>query len=155
MAAPSAFVLFAENLNILSMTDLAGTTVKAALVSSAWTPDADEAGNDLWSHVSTNEIANGNGYTTGGATIANDVVTAIANGYKYSSDNISFTASGGAIPAWRYMVFYVSATLWGKTNPLIGYILGDSAPADVPATSAPNVTGMNCPAAGWFTVTKA
>jgi hypothetical protein len=154
MAAPSAVKMYAENLSILSLTDLAAATVKFALVTSSYTPDDDESGDDLWSHVSANEIANGNGYTTGGATVANDLVTAITNGYKYSSDNVLWTASGTGIPAWRYAVMYILGTQWTKVNPLICYFIGDSAPANIPLTAAGNPLQLNCPAAGWFTVVK-
>ena len=153
--AASAITIYAANLNHLNAYDLLGATVKLALVSSAYTPDASSTGNKLWSSVSANEIANGNGYITGGATLATKVVTAITNGFKFSCDNVSWTASGGAIPAWRYGVFYVAGTLWGMTNPLIGYFLGDSSPADTPATSDGSPLTIQAPASGWFTSTKA
>lgn len=156
MAAPSQTFLFAENLNILDFADLAAATIKAALVTSAWTPDADESGNDLWADISANEIANGNGYTTGGVTLANKSLATIANGYRWTSDPITWTASGSGIPAHRYVVFYASGSLWGKTNPLLFYFLGDSAPADVPLTAAGNPLQYSPHATnGWITHTKA
>lgn len=148
--AAGTFTLYSANKDDLRINDLTGATIKMALVSSAYTPSAGEAGHALWSDVSTNEIANGNGYTTGGATLSAPTATAITNGWKFSSGNASWTASGGNIPAWRYAVLYVSGTLWGKTNPIVGYVLGDSTPADVPATSSGNTLTINCPAAGWF-----
>jgi len=39
------------------------------------------------------------------------------------------------------------------TNPLIGYFLGDTTPADVPATTVGNPLTINCPANGWFDIT--
>ena len=65
------------------------------------------------------------------------------------------TASGGSIPAWRYGVMYVSGSLWGKTSPVIGYFLGDSTPADVPATTDGNPLTIQVNANGWFGVTQA
>lgn len=151
--AAGTFTLFSANKDDLRMQDLTGATVKLALVTSSYTPDAAATGHDEWADISTNEIANGNGYTTGGATLANDAITAITNGHKYSSDNVTWTASGGAIPAWRYAVLYVSGTLWGKTSPVIGYFLGDSTPADVAATTDGNNLAINCPSGGWFDIT--
>jgi hypothetical protein len=43
----------------------------------------------------------------------------------------------------------------GLTNPLIGYFVGDSTPADVPATTDTNTLTLNCPAGGWFDLTHA
>ncbi len=153
--AAGTFTLYRANLDDLRMQDLVGATVKIALVSSAYTPDATNTGHDEWGDVSANEIANGNGYTTGGATLANDAVSTITNGHKYDSDDPAWTASGGSIPAWRYAVMYVSGSLWGKTSPVIGYFLGDSTPADVPATTDGNPLTIQVSANGWFGVTQA
>lgn len=153
--ASGPFTLFRANLDDLRMQDLLGATVKLALVTSSYTPNAANNGHSLWSDASTNEIANGNGYTTGGATLANDVVSLVTNGHMYDSDDPAWTASGGSIPAWRYAVMYVSGALWGKTNPLIGYFVGDSTPADVPATTSGNPLTVNVNAGGWFDITQA
>jgi len=150
MAAPGQFLFFATNIPAERMADLLTATVKMALVSSAYTPDDDEVGHDTWSDISANEIANGNGYTTGGATLAGKTNTAITLGARFNSNNVSWTASGGNIPAWRYAVMYVVGSLWGMTDPVIGYFVGDSAPADIPATANGNTLQLNCPAAGWF-----
>lgn len=45
---------------------------------------------------------------------------------------------------------YVSGSLWGLTNPLIGSFLGDNAPADIAATTAGNNLTVTAPSAGWF-----
>lgn len=149
----SAVTIFSKNKDILDTGELAGATIKAVLVSSSWTPDASVSGNYLYSDVSANEIANGNGYTTGGATLGSVVSTAISGGYKLASADVVWNATGGNIPAWRYAVFYVSGTFNGKTNPLIGYFTGDTTPADFPATVSGNPLTLTCPANGWFTMT--
>lgn len=151
--ASGSVTLFSKNKDDIRINDLLGATVKVALVSSAWTPDVSVTGNSLWADVSANEIAGGNGYTTGGASLASMVATAITGGYKFSSASPSWTASGGSIPAFRYAVFYVSGTLWGMTNPLVGYFLGDTTPADTPATTSGNSLTINTPAGGWFDLT--
>ena len=46
------------------------------------------------------EVANGNGYTTGGATLANVAVTTVTtNDAKFDADDVTWTASGGPITA--------------------------------------------------------
>lgn len=152
--ASGVFTLYRANLDDLRMQDLVGATIKVALITSAYTPNAANNGHSLWADVSANEIANGNGYTTGGATLANGVVNLVTNGHMYASDNPSWTASGSGIPAWRYAVMYVSGTLWGKTNPLVGYFLGDATPADVPVTTAGNPLAINVNVSGWFDITQ-
>jgi hypothetical protein len=52
------------------------------------------------------EVANANGYTTGGETLANvTVVTATTNGAKFDADDVTWTASGGAIAA-EFAIIY-------------------------------------------------
>ena len=144
--------LFSKNKDDIRINDLVGATIKLALVSSSWTPDTSTTGNSVWADVSANEVS-GNGWTAGGETLASVVATAISGGYKLASASPSKTASGGNIPAFRYCVLRVSGTLWGMTDPLIGYFLGDSTPADVPATTTGNALTINCPANGWFDLT--
>lgn len=153
--AAGAFTLYRANLDDLRMQDLTGATVKLALVAATYTPDASNTGNTLWANVSANEIANGNGYTTGGATLANDTVATMTNGWKYDSDDVTWTATGGSIPAWRYGVMYLSGTVWGMVNPVIGYFVGDATPADVPATTTGNPLTITVNASGWFGLTEA
>lgn len=153
MAAPSAVQFYAKNINVLKLSDLTGATIKMLLTSSAYTPNTTESGHSVLADI-TNELANGNGYTTGGATLSSPAITAITGGYKFSTGNASWTASGAGIPAWRYGVIYVSGTLFGLTSPLLGIFTGDSAPADVPLTASGNTLQINCPANGWFTGTR-
>lgn len=150
--AAGTVTLYSKNKANLRINDLVGAVVKAALVSSSYTPDVATTGNSLWSEVSANEVS-GNGWTAGGETLASLVATAISGGYKFSSASPSKTASGGSIPAFRYVVLYVSGTLWGMTNPLIGYFLGDTTPADIPATTVGNTLTLTVPAGGWFDIT--
>ena len=152
--AAGAFTLYRANIDDLSMADIAAATVKVALVASTYTPDAANNGDDLWADVSANEIANGFGYTTGGFTLTDSVGLA-TNGHYYDSDDPTWTAAGGSIPAWRYGVMYLSGTVAGMVNPLVGYFLGDSTPADVPATTDGNPLTITAPTGGWFTATQA
>ena len=145
-------ILFSKNKDDLRINDLVGATVLLSLVSSAWTPDSTVTGNSVWADMSANEVS-GNGWAAGGEALTSLAATAISGGFKFSSGNVSKTASGGSIPAWRYGVIRVSGSLWGMTNPLVGYFVGDATPADVPATTTGNSLTINCPAAGWFDLT--
>lgn len=151
--AVGQFTLYSANKADLNLNDLLTVTVKLALVGSGYTPDTATDGDGLWADVSANEIANGDGYATGGSALTNEVVTAISGGWKYATDDVVLTASGSGIPAWRYAVLYVSGTLWGMTNPLIGYFLGDATPADIPLTPNGNTLTLGCPTDGWLSVT--
>lgn len=52
------------------------------------------------------EVANANGYTTGGATLANVAVTTVTtNDAKFDADDVTWSASGGAITA-SYGILY-------------------------------------------------
>lgn len=52
------------------------------------------------------EVANGNGYTTGGATLANVAVTTVTtNDAKFDANDVSWTASGSALTA-SYGILY-------------------------------------------------
>lgn len=131
--------------------DLDTNTIMVALVKSTYTPDA--VNHDTWSDVSGDEITNGNGYATGGVALASPVLAAVTRGWKFSTANAIWTASGGAIPAWRYAVFYAAGTVNSVVNPLIGYFVGDATPADIQATPDAGSNTLACPAAGWFAMT--
>lgn len=151
--AAGTFTLYAANLDDLRLQDLVGATVKMSLHTSAYTPSNGTSGHSVSADL-TNELSTGAGYTAGGVTLTAAAVAAITNGWKFSTADASWTAAGGNIPAWRYGVMRVEGTLWGKTNPLIGYFVGDSTPADVPATSDGNPLTITCPASGWFDVAR-
>lgn len=154
MAAPSAFQFYAENLAALKSSDLTAMSIYLLLTTSTYVPDTDNAGHNELADV-TNELPNGNGYTTGGILLTGNAVADFSTtGYKFSTGNALWTASGAGIPAWRNAVMYALGSVWGLTNPLLGYFLGDSAPADVPLTAAGNGLQLNCPANGWFTITR-
>lgn len=109
--------------------DLDTDTLKLALVTSSYTPST---AHDEWADVSTNEVATGSGYTTGGVTLANPVAT---------NDNIDFddVTWTSLTKTFRYAVAYKSGSGGGLTNPLLFYILLDSTPADI-VSSGSNYT---------------
>lgn len=154
MAAPTAFQFYAKNINVEKMTDLSGATINMILVTSTYTPNTTNTGHAVYADI-TNELTTGNGYTAGGMTMGGvSVATFSTTGYKLSTNAATWTASGTGIPAWRYGVLYVVGALWGVTSPLLAYFTGDSTPADVPLTASGNILQINCPANGWFNITR-
>ena len=150
--AAGTFTLYKANIADLRENDLVSANLRLALVTSTYSPsNTTTTGDSLWATPSANEIANGNGYSTGGLALTGTVAANAGNtGWKLSTGNAVWTASGTGIPAWRYMVLYYLGTLWGKVNPILGYALGDSTPADIPLTTSGNTLTINCPATGWF-----
>ena len=71
------------------------------------------------------EIAAGNGYSAGGATLASVTYTETGTNTSIweltSASPVTFTASGGSIAQFRYLVLY-DATQSTPTKPLWGYL---------------------------------
>ena len=87
--------------------DINGTdTIKVALIKSGYTPSPDHT---QYSDVSGQELANSNGYTTGGATVTASVADSDANdNVKVDISDPTWTASSGALggAAARYAAVY-------------------------------------------------
>jgi hypothetical protein len=94
--------------------NLASDTVKIML-----TNTLPVAANSVYGDISANELGNGNGYTTGGATVSLTSSTQSSGTYKYvaSMANPTWTASGSMGP-FRYAVMYDSSA---ATKVLIGW----------------------------------
>ena len=81
--------------------DLSADTIKAVLLTSTYTPDVTDAVlTDL-----SNEVANGNGYTTGGADISRTWTLSTATAKLDAGTDPAWTASGGNF-TFRYVVLY-------------------------------------------------
>ena len=120
-------------------------TVKVILCTSAYTPNQDT---HRYRSSVTNEVANGNGYTTGGQTLAGKTVTydTATNTLKLTADNVSWPSS--TITA-RYAVFFVDTGTAG-TSPLLCYWdFGE----DLASSAGPFNLNMN--AAGLLTLVTA
>lgn len=151
MAAPSALTLFNSFKEYLGdgTFDMNTNTFVATLHTSTFTPNAATmtVSADL-----TNECASANGYTTGGVTFTTPAYAQTAGVAKWSTaNNPSWTGSGAGFVA-RYMVIRANGTLNGRVNPLVGYMLLDSAPADV-SFAVGNTVTVTQNASGWFTLT--
>jgi hypothetical protein len=102
----------------------------------------------------TNELATGFGYTNTGLAVSGQAVTTVTtNDSKFSFTSPVWTASGGSIPVWRYAVLRAVGTLNSLVDPLICYVLGDTTPADIPATTTGNTLTLTVNASGLITFT--
>jgi hypothetical protein len=154
MATPGQVQVYPANAYTFKASDLEVADVRIALVTSSYSPVATASGHDEWADVAAHEIGGGTGYSEGGYPIVAETVgvDAANDGYKFSSGAAIWTASGAGISAWRYAVAYVNGSLWGKTNPLLFYFLGDATPADIPQTAPGNTLQLTCPSDGWFKI---
>lgn len=150
MAAPSAITFFQSFREYLGdgTFDLNTNTFKAQLHTSTFTPNASTMA--VLADV-TNEVANGNGYTTGGVTMTGVAWTRSGATVTFDAADVSWTGATAGFAA-RYLLIYASGTLNGRVNPLVGYMLLDSAPADVSFATGNTVT-VQWNAAGIFTLT--
>lgn len=150
MAAPSAITFFQSFREYLAdgTFDLNTNTFKAQLHTSTFTPNAGTM--SVLADV-TNEVANGNGYTTGGVTMTSVAWTRSGATVTFDAADVSWTGATAGFSA-RYLLIYASGTLNGRVNPLVGYMLLDSAPADV-SFAVGNTVTVQWNAAGIFTLT--
>jgi hypothetical protein len=125
--------------------DFDSDTIKIALCTSSYSPDQDA--HDYFDDI-TNEVANGNGYTSGGATLANCSITytGATNILKLDADDVTW--SNSTITA-RYAVIYNATPGTAGTNPLIAYI---DFGADVSTISGSFVIQFNSDGIITFTV---
>lgn len=133
MAAPSQFFIYADWLVTLGQkkVDLANDTFKCALFASTSSAINAAVVGATYTAFAANghEVANGNGYTTGGAACATP--TWVGGGATptgtFDTANPSWTASGAGFSARAAVIYDDTAT--GK--PAVAYCLLDSTPADV------------------------
>lgn len=123
--------------------DLDTHAFKMALLDSGYTPSQ---AHDEWADVSGDELANGSGYTTGGETLTGITWGQTSGVATFDSDPVVWNASGGPIAA-RYAVIYDDTASGDK---LLGYMLLDTAPADVTATDGNSLTVGPHASNGWF-----
>ena len=90
--------------------NLGSDTLKYALTNSA-----PVAGNTVLANIT--QIANGNGYTTGGATVTISSSAQTSGTYKLVLADVTFTATGSMGP-FRYVVLYNSTA---TNSELIGW----------------------------------
>ncbi len=96
--------------------DWGSDTIKVSLHTSSYTPS--QTAHDYQSDL-TNEVANGNGYTTGGATLASKTEAFAGQVKKFDAADVTWSTS--TITA-RYAVVYDATPGSAATNPLIAYV---------------------------------
>lgn len=80
----------------------AGDTYKVKLLTAA----TFNATHTTLTQTGGTEVANGNGYTTGGATLSNVTITTVTtNDAKFDADDVTWSATGGSITA-SYAILY-------------------------------------------------
>jgi hypothetical protein len=87
----------------------------------------------------TNQVANGDGYTTGGETLSGVTWTRSGATVTFAADNEVWTASGSGITA-RRAVIYRSGTVNSVADALVCTCLLDNTPADVSVTAGNTLT---------------
>lgn len=99
--------------------DFSGDTFKIILMQSGFTFDIDN--HEEYADVSGNELANGNGYTTGGATLAGVAVTEddVDDRCEVTWNNVTWSAVGGAIGPASGAIIYDDTV---ANDPIVGYI---------------------------------
>jgi hypothetical protein len=127
MAAAGPWVIYNEFKETLGkkLIDLSSDTFKVALFTSTSNAGSATLATATYATL-TNELANGNGYLTGGVTAAATWVRSTGT-VTFDTADTTWTASGGSLTA-RFAVLYDSTP---ATKYLIAYALLDSAPADV------------------------
>ncbi len=127
--------------------DLDGHTFKMALFQGS--SNCDTLTHDELADL-TNQVANGNGYTTGGVTLTGVTWTNSSGVITFDCSNVSWTASGAGFSC-RYAVIY-DDTVSG--DPLLAVCLLDTTPADI-TVPALNAIDIDINASGVFTLSGA
>lgn len=99
MATYVKFEAFSEDV-CEKVHNFASDTLKVALTNTAPTAATDHQLSDI------TQIAAGNGYTTGGTAVTNTTCTEASGTTTVDGDDVVFTASGGAMANFRYIVLY-------------------------------------------------
>jgi len=111
MASFAKFNPFVENL-AEKVFNLGSDTLKIALTNTAPTAATDSQFTDI------TEISAGSGYTAGGTAATISSSSQSSGTYKLVLADVTFTASGGTIGAFRYVVLYDDTA---TNDELIGY----------------------------------
>ncbi|AIM40411.1 hypothetical protein PBI_ESTAVE1_21 [Mycobacterium phage Estave1] len=108
--------------------DLDSDTFKVALVTSSSNIGASST---TWAGV-TGEVANGNGYTTGGVSVTLTLTGTTSVAVSFATNPV-WTASGSGITARWAVLYEVSGNV-------LAYVLLDATPADVSVASGNTLT---------------
>ena len=153
MAAAGKFKVYEQaKLNLgKAIFDLTAGTFNLALYLS--TSNANTLSGSAIKADLTNEVANANGYVTGGVALTGVTYTNSAGTETFTSGNASWTAAGGAITG-RFAVIYKVGTFGGLVNPIICVSLLDTTPADISVADGQQLQ-VTINASGIFTLSGA
>lgn len=98
--------------------NLSTDTIKVMLTNTAPT-----ASNHCYSDVSGNELANGDGYTTGGATVSGTGLSNSSGTESFAASATTWTSNTGNMGPFQYVVYYDSNPL-GNASAACKTILG-------------------------------
>lgn len=113
MAAYNKFNSFIDYL-CRGKINLASDVIKVMLTNTAPPGTATK-----YSDLSANELAQGNGYTTGGAVAPNPTLTANNGTDTFAVGSTTFTSANANMGPFRYVVYYDSSA---ADQPLLGYV---------------------------------
>lgn len=139
------FPLYLEEQGI----NLSSDTLMLALFTSA--SNANDRTKSLYGDL-TDELANANGYTTGGFALSSVTLTQSGATVKLASADLTIAASGGNL-VFRYAVIY-DATPTSPLKPLIACSLLDTTPADTTVLNGQSTIIQNDPTNGIITTTR-
>ena len=103
--------------------DLKNGSVYLALLASTYSKNLNT--HHVWGDVSAYEVSNGNGYTSGGAALANKAVTYASAVAKWDADDVTWAS---LTKTFQYGVLYVNATVNGVVKPLIALVTFGASP---------------------------
>lgn len=124
MAAYNKFQVFAEEV-YEKVHDLGSDTLKLALFNTS--PNAADirfdTSVDLRLEATSNalDLTTANGYTAGGSTITITSSAQTSGTYKLVGNDVVFTASGGSIGPFRYVVLYNATGGSASARPIIAW----------------------------------
>src|SRR5258706_5716448 len=111
MASFNKFYFFVEDVG-KKLHNLATDTLKVMLTNTVPVNT-----NHVYADVSGTEVANGNGYTTGGTAVGANAYSQTTGVAKLTGNDVVFTASGAVRP-FRYVILYNNTA---ASKNLIGY----------------------------------
>lgn len=108
MPTPVVFADFKLRQHNGNAKNLGSAAIKIGLVKSTWTPNA--ATDTLFSTITSGgKEVSGDGYTAGGAEIANSAVALDGSTVEWTHDDVTWEQQAGGFADGRYAVWYDSA----------------------------------------------
>jgi hypothetical protein len=98
-------------------------TVQLSLHTNSYTPNRDT---DDFFNDATNEVANGNGYTTGGETLGGKTITydSASDQVRWDANDVTWTFTAGK--TWRNGVMWINTAGASTADPLYAVLVWDS-----------------------------